>query len=189
MLIFRNGLVLLLLLSGCTTYETYPETAASPIEAWSTIRAALLSKDPHLLFRCLSPDFKERREVGSLARFMLAFQMKEGEFDDLAALVENAVPGEPVVLSGEPRSRVVRLPITAHGRTIHLVFVEVPTFTVRMDSESYDYYGAWDGAVSFEDDRLRIDRPIDPALALESSGEIEGLRFHVRWLLDGISMP
>ena len=60
-------LLLPALLFGCTSYETHPETWASPGEAWQVVRAALIRSDLDLLYRSLSPRFREERGIRSIA--------------------------------------------------------------------------------------------------------------------------
>ena len=175
--------------AGCITrWVVYPESRANPKDTFTTIRAAILAGKPVVLHKCLSPTFKERRGIGGVGTFRIAFEEGSDEFAGLSYLVEDAETGEPRYGVSEDGYRIAFLPVTARGRTVELAFVELPTFSARVafpgyPAERVDYRGPCKRLVTVADGELRVTWPLDPELGLAEGSDLEEARFHADWLL------
>lgn len=177
-----------------TTWITHPESVASPEEAFWTLRAAILSEQPKLIYDCLSPEYRKRLGMEGQGTFKVGYGARKDEFDDIAWALERAEPKDVVHESGPDGTRRARLTIDVLGQTATLVMVEVPTVTLSLAFPGYDperlsYYRRWKTGVSARDGRVTASHPVDPALGIEDATDIEELRFYSRWLIDDVLLP
>ena len=141
------------------------------------------------MYESFSQTFRTRFGIPGLREFVAAWNDREADFERLATVVESAEVGAVEYLD-RAGVRFARLPVTAYGRTVNFILIEVPIVRLEADLGAY-------GRTPFVDeaewrDLLAVDengqvtfrRPYDGSEAgILSTEEIHELRFHREWFL------
>jgi hypothetical protein len=185
------------LIGGCcgTRYEVYPVSRGTPEDAFRLFRAAILAEKPTLLYESFSEGFRRKYRV-TLREFRTAYEMRKDDFDLLARVVAEAEVGEPRYAESGGY-RFAWLPVTAYGRTVTFLLVEISSVTIDVDlgewgRQDVRYDRAWDEMITVsKNGRIGLKRPVDASeTGVVDPDEIRELRFHRQWFLHDIpDMP
>jgi hypothetical protein len=185
------NLLAILVLTGCcqTRYEVCPESRKTPEDAYRLFRAALLTREPVLMYESFSKHFRNQFGIPGLREFVAAWKDRESDFDRLASVVEDAEVGEVEMLA-RAGVRFAKLPVTAYGRTVHFILIEVPLIRLEADLEPYGRTpfvdaGEWRNLLTVDENgQVTFRRPYDASESgILDPEEIHELRFHREWLL------
>jgi len=186
-----------LLSAGCQAlrYEAYPESRATPEGSFQTLRMAVLSEDPALLYRCFSDRLLEELGIPSYPVFNVVYRTHSSEFAKLAWVLEDARTTDSEVRRGRDGRRYAFLTVEAMGGGAVFRLVAEPTVSLTVVMP--DYPDEPQVAVSerpwrewievTEEGAVVVRRPIDAAdTGVASAEEIEQIRMHFQWSLDGL---
>ena len=142
------------------------------------------------MYESFSQEFRSRFGIPGLREFVAAWQDREDDFDRLSRVVEKAEVGD-VEFGEHAGLHFARLPVTAYGRTVNFILIQVPI--TRFEADLGPPYGRtqfvdeseWREILTVDGDgRLTFRRPFDASESgVASTEEIHELRFHREWFL------
>ncbi len=190
----------LLLLAACpgTRYLVQPLDRETPVEAFRTFRAAVLAERPDVIYESFSDEFKESLGIPDYRSFKAGFETNRSRFRDLARVMEEArLAAPPVVRTVEGR-RFAVITLTALGRRVDFLLVDVPTALTKLRLPDYDETAVAERYLSGPDfsplvrveDGTMLVGPVDVSeTGISRPAEVVGFRLFHKWLLADIRRP